>query len=87
MKTLASTKSSDLRGSSHQLQCCLCGENNRDKLLVEDIGIGIGMSGDDYSFCRDCWNSPDLGKKLLIFLGCSNGLKMLDSALDLKVIP
>lgn len=82
-KIIAVTKESSLHGSPHQLQCCLCGENDRNKLLVEDIGISVGMCGDEYSFCEKCWNSKNLGQKILNLLGYS-ALKILDENLELS---
>jgi len=85
MKTIAKTKHSELHGSVHVLMCCLCGENDRNKLIVEDIGLCIGMSGQDYSFCKKCWSSRDLGKKILKLVGYPDGMKILDERLDLQV--
>jgi hypothetical protein len=60
------------------IRCCLCGEENRDNLIIESIGIVVGMSGDDFSFCKKCWNSRTLGKKILKLLEYPNGLKLKD---------
>jgi len=85
MKILAYKKESLLHGPAHLLQCCICGENDRNKLIVEDIGIAVGMCGDDYSFCMECWGAKDLGKKLLNLIGYT-ALKILDENLELKEV-
>jgi len=84
MKTIATAKESELHGPSHVLECCLCGEDDRDKLVVEDIGLATS-NGENYSFCKECWYSPDLGRALLDLLGYSDGIKLLESSLDLRV--
>lgn len=84
-KTLAFKKEHFMHGPAHQLQCCLCGENDRNKLIVEDIGISVGMCGDDYSFCEKCWGSRTLGKKILDLLGYK-ALKLLDENLELREV-
>ena len=86
-KKLATTKGDGFNsGFSHLLQCCMCGENDRDKLVVEDMGISLGMSGNNYSFCKKCWHSKNFGKNLLDFLGYPNGLKLKNEVLEIKVI-
>jgi hypothetical protein len=55
--------------------------------VVEDLGLSVGMSGDDYSFCKKCWNGPDLGKKILILLGFKKGIKLLNDRVVLRTIP
>lgn len=84
-KTIAYTKDSMLHGSKHKLVCCLCGEDNREKLEVEDIGISVGLSGEDYSFCRKCWYNKNLGKYILKLLGYER-LKINDENLDIQSI-
>lgn len=74
---VATTKSSELHGHSHALVCCMCGERDFSKLLVQDIGIALGMNGDDFTFCKTCWNHPRLGRKLLRLLGHPKGLILL----------
>lgn len=76
-----------LHGPEHALVCCLCGERERKRLVVEDLGLSVGMSGDDYSFCKKCWNGPDLGKKILILLGFKKGIKLLNDRVVLRTIP
>lgn len=86
-KILAMTKGdSPVLPEKHLLQCSICGENDRRKLLVEDIGMGVGMSGDFYCFCCDCWNAPDVGKKILEILGYPQGIKYIPEALEEKII-
>jgi len=87
MKVIAKTKNrgGGMSAPAHLLVCCLCGETDRDKLIVEDLGLAVGMSGDDYSFCDSCWGKPDLGKRILKHLGYPYGLKIRDDCLDLQV--
>ncbi|MDO9541483.1 MAG: hypothetical protein Q7J98_04065 [Kiritimatiellia bacterium] len=84
MKTIATAKESELHGPAHVLECCLCGEDDRDKLVVEDLGLATS-DGELYSFCKDCWRSPELGQDLLNLLGYPGGIKLLESSLDLRV--
>jgi len=84
-KILAYTKE-DCVDDRHQLQCAICGENDRNKLLVEELGIAISMGGYNYSFCSKCWTSRILGKKLLELLKYPTGLKIKDAHLELKEI-
>jgi len=67
-----------LHGEGGMLFCCVCGENDRDKLIVEGLMLGKGPCGDDYSFCAKCWKSKTLGDKIMKVLDISPGLKMLD---------
>jgi len=83
--TLAYKKESLLHGPDHFLECSLCGENDRDELIVEDMGMSVGMCGDEYSFCKKCWGSKDLGKQILSLLGYQ-ALKLLDENLELREI-
>ena len=85
-KILATTKRDDLFGNSHLLQCDICGENDRRKLIVEDLGIAVGMAGNNYSFCIDCWTSENFGEKLLELLERKGGIKYQDKFLELKEI-
>lgn len=55
------------------LKCDICGERNFEKLYVHRLGLGIGPSGYDYTFCKKCWQSKTLGQKLLKLLGYENG--------------
>lgn len=84
-KMLAFKKEHFLHGPAHQLQCCLCGENDRNRLIVEDIGISVGMGGNVYSFCEKCWGAKNLGRKILDLLGY-RALKILDENLELRTI-
>lgn len=86
MKILATTRESMFHGDAHLLQCSICGENDRNKLKVEDLGLSMGICGDDYSFCHKCWDSRILGKKILNLLGYPGGLKLITENLDIKVI-
>ena len=87
-KILAYTKHiSDYCGpEEHLLQCSICGENDRNKLLVEDISIGCGTSGNDYTFCSKCWKSKNIGKKILELIDNPNGLKYKNEHLNIKEI-
>ena len=85
MKILATTKESLLHGESYPLECSICGENDRRKLIIEGIGIAIGISGSNYSFCKKCWASEKLGKNLLKMLGYKK-LKLKDEALILRKV-
>lgn len=73
-------------GAGETLSCCLCGEKNFEKLIVQRIGIAIGMSGDDYTFCESCWNGPNFGSRLLQFLGYPNGMRLMDKSLEFREI-
>jgi len=53
---------------THILKCNICGEDDRAKLFIEDLGISIGVGGDSYTFCMECWFAKDLGQKLLDML-------------------
>jgi hypothetical protein len=79
-------KGGDVIGpDKHLLKCSVCGENDRAKLLIEDLGIAVGMGGDNYTFCMSCWYAPDLGKKLEKLLEISDeGLKYLDYCVEYK---
>jgi hypothetical protein len=81
-KLLYYKKGGSLHGSRAQLVCCVCGEDDREKLAVEELGLAAGMRGDDYTFCHRCWYSKTLGKKILSVLGYSHGLKLIDSAVE-----
>jgi hypothetical protein len=70
-------------GEPHLLKCCLCGDINRNNLKVEDIGLGTGMTGDDFSFCKKCWEASDLGQRILNLLEYPGGIKIKDDCLDL----
>ena len=35
----------------HADSCLFCGSND---IIVPQVGIAFGMSGNDYSFCRKC---------------------------------
>jgi len=85
-RKLAYTKTSLFHGDGHLLQCSICGDNHRDNLIVEDLGLSVGMSGDDYSFCKKCWGSKDLGEKILALLGYPKGMKILNEMVEIKEI-
>ncbi|NIO16621.1 MAG: hypothetical protein GTN70_06425 [Deltaproteobacteria bacterium] len=84
-KGKARTKQSAMFGDRHLLACALCRDSERSHLIVEDLGISVGLFAEEYSFCRDCWNSPDLGEKLLGLLGFPDGVKIADSDLELDL--
>ena len=87
MKVIAKTKGDSIfSGPAHTIECCLCGENDRNKIIIEDMGISLGACGDDYSFCLKCWSDKNLGINLLKFFECPNGLKLLDDSLILREI-
>jgi hypothetical protein len=55
------------------MSCALCGTRDYDALHVHELGIAVGMSGDDYSFCKSCWNAGDFGDQLLNMLQFRTG--------------
>ena len=67
-------------GAGETLSCCLCGETDYDTLLVQRLGICVGMSGDDYTFCKACWNGKNLGKRILQMLGYGDGMRLSEEA-------
>lgn len=79
------TKRSTMYGDRRVIECALCRESDRGQLLIEDIGISVGLYGEEYSFCGDCWKSEDLGEKLLNLLGFPDGIKISGSELDLEL--
>lgn len=85
-KILAWKKESELHGGRQQIQCSICGENDRNKIQVECLGIAAGVSGDDYSFCSSCWNSNGLGMNILKLLDYPFGLKLLDESVEIKEV-
>lgn len=72
--------------SANKLECALCGDTNRQHLQVENLGLATGMSGEDYSFCRSCWNDPKLGKLLLRLLGFKRNMKLRDDCVEARQI-
>ena len=85
VKKIAYTKNSVFT-DRHLLECCICHENDRDKLLVEDIGIAVGVSGDNYSFCYKCWNSKNLGSRILKLIEMYPAMKIKDESLDIEEV-
>ena len=86
-KILATTKGEGIfSGESHLLTCNVCGENDRNKLVVEDIMLGAGMTGYDYSFCKKCWDSKKLGYYILDLLNNGQAIKYKEECLDLKEV-
>lgn len=83
MKKVYYTKEFDF-GHSTKLVCCICGTTNRRRLVVETLGISAGMRGKEYSFCKECWFSPDLGKSLLNLLGFRNGMKLKNDSVEVR---
>lgn len=77
-------KGDDLLGpDTHLIECSICGEKDRAKIFIEDLGIGIGMSGDNYTFCMSCWFSSNLGEKIQKILDISDkGLKYQDEVVE-----
>lgn len=85
MKTIAFVK--DAWNSERELlQCCLCYENDRNKLVVEHLALGSGMSGKEYSFCKNCWASETLGDDIIRLLGFEGRMKLKDECLDLEEV-
>jgi|688.fasta_scaffold1495976_1 hypothetical protein len=82
----ATTKDSILHGDGHTISCCICGERDFDKMHIHNLGLAVGMCGDDYSFCFKCWMSPTLGNKILRMLGFKpkTGMKLKDESLDIS---
>jgi hypothetical protein len=70
-------------GKGEVLSCCLCGELNYEKLIVQRLGIAAGMSGDDYTFCEKCWYGKNLGKRLLQLLGYPVGMYLKIESIEL----
>ncbi len=71
-------------GESEQLKCSICGEEDRSKLVVELIGIAVGMGGEDFSFCKKCWKSEVLGEKLFHLLGFEKYIKLEDDLVEVR---
>jgi len=67
--------------SGSKLSCDLCGEKDFDKLHIHNLGISVGMGGNDYSFCAKCWNGENLGRRLLQLLGYESGIFYNDELL------
>lgn len=44
-------------GQQGPLPCFFCGERDKRKLHVHNIGISFGMTGRDYNFCNKCLKS------------------------------
>lgn len=63
-------------GAGETLSCCLCGDTDYDNLHVQRLGICVGMCGGDYTFCKECWNGKNLGKRLLQLLGYPDGMRL-----------
>ena len=66
------------------MRCAICGTKDYDKLIVHDIGIAAGMMGDDYCFCFDCWDSPNLGQSLFDLLGYTHGMLYKRKSIKIK---
>lgn len=64
------------------LSCSYCGERNRKKLHIEDIGIALGTGGYDFTFCKTCWTSPDLYKRIERVVGFKPPLKLRDDLVE-----
>lgn len=74
-------------GQGEILSCCLCGEREYKQLLVQRIGLAIGMTGEEYSFCVTCWQGKHLGQRLLTLLGYPKGLRLLRTAVTVRELP
>lgn len=72
------------KGKRVLLKCSVCGEDDRNKLQIENIMLGAGMGGDDFVFCSVCWNSEKLGEKILELIGYSVALKFKDECLEFE---
>jgi len=75
-------RSDYLHGDPHNLFCCICGEEDRNKLIVEDMGISVGMCTEEYTFCKECWGSPNLGEIILNLIGYADGLKIKEDFIE-----
>jgi len=75
-----------LGSDSHKLQCSICGEVDRNELIVEDMNMGWGVGGNEYSFCKKCWYSENLGKNILIILNTAGGIKYKDDVLEFEEV-
>lgn len=60
------------------ISCSVCGCRDFEKIKVQLIGISVGMCGEDYSFCEDCWDSKNLGEVILDLIGHPRGLRLRD---------
>lgn len=85
MKTIAFVKDA-WNAERELLQCCICYDNNRDNLVVEQLVLGSGMNGNEYSFCKKCWNSETLGDDILKLVGFVGAMKIKDECLDIEKI-
>jgi len=85
VKTIAFVKDA-WNAERELLECCLCHENDREKLVVEHLVLGAGMSGKEYSFCKKCWQSKTLGEDILRLIGFEGKMKLKDECLDIEVI-
>lgn len=66
-----------------KIRCCLCHESDYHKIYVDELGLAAGMSGDDYSFCKKCWTSKNLGERILRLLGFEHGMKLKPELLEI----
>jgi len=66
------------------LFCCLCGTKDYDKLMIHELGLAAGHSGEDYSFCKTCWMSNTLGEDILGLLGFEGGMLLKESCLEIS---
>ncbi|MBN1864831.1 MAG: hypothetical protein JW808_08020 [Victivallales bacterium] len=88
MKVAYTKAGNDMYGpiNSEILECCLCGEQDYEKLYVHRLGMAIGMRGDDYTFCAKCWHSRTLGKKLLELLRYPHGAVLQKECLNIREV-
>ena len=73
-------------GTGDTIRCCLCGDANYENMYVEKLGIAIGMSGNDYTFCKKCWLGKNLGKRLLQLLEYPDGMHLVHDSVTITEI-
>jgi len=66
------------------LKCDLCGEKQFEKLYVHRLGLAVGMSGCNYTFCKKCWQSKNLGERLLKLIGFENGAYIKSDYIEMR---
>ena len=71
-------------GKGEILACCLCGERDYARLHVQRLCLGVGMSGETYTFCRRCWQGRTLGDRLLRLVEYPDGLRLLAERVELR---
>lgn len=72
-------------GAKEPLRCCLCGERDYDKLIVQALGVSVGpLNGYEFTFCEECWRGPMLGQELFNLLGYPNGLRLKGEFVEIR---